>query len=53
MMCSKVVEDLFTYIEEGMSGVSEMPVHSINALGSGPLAYRTFGGNFILLNTSN
>lgn len=46
MMCSKIVQDLFAYIEKGMSGVSEAPVHSVNALGSGPLAYRTFGGNF-------
>ena len=45
MIRSKVTADLLDFIEKGMTGVTPSPVHTINALGSGPLAYRTFGGN--------
>lgn len=46
MTVSKVTANLFDYIDKGLKNTKPNPVHSINALGSGPLAYRTFGGNF-------
>lgn len=41
-MRSKRVKDLLAFIEGGAGGKS--PVRTLNALGSYPLAYRTFGG---------
>ncbi|MBQ2885747.1 MAG: hypothetical protein IJE43_18640 [Alphaproteobacteria bacterium] len=46
MKTSKVTKDLLEYIEDGVKNIPYNPVHTLNALGSGPLAYRTFGGNF-------
>ena len=46
MKTSKVTKDLLEYIEDGVKNILYNPVHTLNALGSGPLAYRTFGGNF-------
>ena len=46
MKTSKVTKDLLEYIEDGVKNSPYQPVHTLNALGSGPLAYRTFGGNF-------
>jgi len=46
MTVSKVTKDLLDYIEGGTRGIKPSGVHTLNALGSGPLAYRTFGGNF-------
>lgn len=43
-MPSKVVKELLEYIENGnVQNVSE-PLRTLNAVGSYPLAYRTFGG---------
>ena len=46
MKTSKVTKDLLEYIENGAKNAPYSPIHTLNALGSGPLAYRTFGGNF-------
>lgn len=46
MKISNVTAELFQYIQQGKQGIAPSPVHTLNALGSGPLAYRTFGGNF-------
>lgn len=43
-MTSKVVKELFAYMEAGMPRGSMAPVRTLNAVGSYPLAYRTFGG---------
>lgn len=43
-MESKRVKELLAYIEEGQKPEKPAPVHTLNALGSYPLAYRTFGG---------
>ncbi len=45
MALSRVAADLLDYINKGVQTAPKMPVHTLNALGSGPLAYRTFGGN--------
>lgn len=46
MTISKVTQELLDYIQNATKNVSPSPVHTLNSLGSGPLAYRTFGGNF-------
>ncbi len=46
MTISKVTAELLDYVNKGMENAPSSPVHTLNALGSGPLAYRTFGGNF-------
>lgn len=45
MKLSKVTAELLDYIQKGVSSSPHTVVRTINALGSGPLAYRTFGGN--------
>lgn len=46
MKVSQVTHELLNYIQCGNDNHPDTPVHTINALGSGPLAYRTFGGNY-------
>lgn len=46
MKISNVTTELLEYITKSTVGVSPSPIHTLNSLGSGPLAYRTFGGNF-------
>lgn len=46
MKISTVTKNLIDYIEEGAASTPKQAVHTLNALGSGPLAYRTFGGNY-------
>lgn len=43
-MTSKVVKALFEYIEKGLPKGETAPIRTLNAVGSYPLAYRTFGG---------
>lgn len=43
-MTSKVVKDLLEYIEKGIPDGGTEPIHTLNSVGSHPLAYRTFGG---------
>jgi len=43
-MTSKVVRELLAYIEEGKKQCRNNPLRTLNAVGSYPLAYRTFGG---------
>lgn len=45
MKLSKVTAELLDYIQKGVSSSPHTVVRTVNALGSGPLAYRTFGGN--------
>ena len=45
MKISTVTKNLIDYIEDGTKVSLKQAVHTLNALGSGPLAYRTFGGN--------
>lgn len=46
MKISNVTKELLEYIKDSTVGLQASPVHTLNSLGSGPLAYRTFGGNF-------
>lgn len=46
MKISDVTRKLLDYIQNATKNISPSPVHTLNSLGSGPLAYRTFGGNF-------
>lgn len=43
-MGSKVVNELLNYIEAGLPKGQATPIHTLNSVGSHPLAYRTFGG---------
>ena len=45
MKLSKVTAELLDYIQKGVLSSPHTVVRTVNALGSGPLAYRTFGGN--------
>lgn len=43
-MASKVVKDFFRYVENGKRQSGKAPLRTLNAVGSYPLAFRTFGG---------